>query len=328
MTGPMLAWLARARAGHPRARRGRPAAQGRAAGRARARRRARGHRPQRRVGDPAVGRPRRPLVGGRGRRSRDPAELLPEVRPGAEVVGTAPGDVPVVVGGADTPLALLAAGLGGRPARQPRHRRAGPAPGADPRPADDPVVHCYADTEDGWYAMAALQNGGSAWAWVCGVLGLSWRELFDAAAAVPAGAGGVGFRPFLTGERGGVAGPDDRGGWSGLHPGTTRADLARAAVEGVVFAVGAAVDAAGRPRRRSRWSSPAAARAPASSSRCSPTCWGGRSATCPCAAPRRSGRPCWPAGASGSTSSRGGRPARWWSRSRAPELRAAAERWR
>jgi xylulokinase len=104
------------------------------------------------------------------------------------------------------------------------------------------VVHCYADVEDGWYAMAALQNGGSAWAWVCGVLGLSWGELFDAAASVPAGAGGVGFRPFLTGERGGVAGPGERGGWSGLQPGTTRADLARAAVEGVVFAAGAAVE--------------------------------------------------------------------------------------
>jgi xylulokinase len=48
------------------------------------------------------------------------------------------------------------------------------------------------------------------------------------------------FRPFLTGERGGIARPSDRGGWSGLHPGTTRADLARAAVEGVVFAIGAA----------------------------------------------------------------------------------------
>jgi xylulokinase len=50
----------------------------------------------------------------------------------------------------------------------------------------------------------------------------------------------VAFAPFLTGERGGVAGPDDRGGWSGLSPATTRADLARAAVEGVASAVGAA----------------------------------------------------------------------------------------
>jgi xylulokinase len=102
-------------------------------------------------------------------------------------------------------------------------------------------VHCYAGVLEGWYAMAALQNGGSAWTWVRGVLGLSWAELFEAASSVPAGAGGVVFSPFLAGERGGVAGPADRGGWTGLHPGTTRADLARAAVEGVAAAVAGAV---------------------------------------------------------------------------------------
>lgn len=175
-----------------------------------------------------------------------PAELLPEVRASAEVVGEARIG-PVVVGGADTPLALLAAGSGAG-----LHVNLGTGvqvlrPGTEPRPADDPVVHCYADTGDGWYAMAALQNGGSAWSWVCSVLGLTWRELFDAAAAAPAGAGGVLFRPFLSGERGGVAGPADRGGWTGLHPGTTRADLGRAAVEGVLFAVHSAVDLLGGP---------------------------------------------------------------------------------
>jgi xylulokinase len=101
-------------------------------------------------------------------------------------------------------------------------------------------VHTYADVTGGWYAMAALQNGGSAWSWVCGVLGLTMAELFAAAGSAAAGAGGVVFRPFLTGERGGVAGPADRGAWTGLHAGTTRADLARAAVEGVAFAIGAA----------------------------------------------------------------------------------------
>jgi xylulokinase len=112
--------------------------------------------------------------------------------------------------------------------------------GAAPRPVAEPEVHTYADANLGWYAMAALQNGGSAWSWVCGVLGMSWAELFEAADGAPPGAGGVVFRPFLAGERGGVAGPDDRGGWTGLHPGTTRADLARAAVEGVLAAVGTA----------------------------------------------------------------------------------------
>jgi xylulokinase len=170
--------------------------------------------------------------------------LLPTVRPATEVVGTAAlavGEVPVVVGGADTPLALLAAGT---PVAQVNLGTGAQLlrSGWVPRPAADPVVHGYADVSGGWYAMAGLQNGGSAWEWVCGVLGMTWADLFAAAAGTPAGAGGVAFRPFLTGERGGVARPSDRGGWSGLHPGTTRADLARAAVEGVAFSIGAAFD--------------------------------------------------------------------------------------
>jgi xylulokinase len=177
----------------------------------------------------------------------DPGQL-PAVRPSAEVVGTAGlpvGEVPVVVGGADTPLALLAAGTGA--ARQVNLGTGAQvlAPGRVPAPADDPPVHCYADVGDGWFAMAALQNAGLAWSWVGRVLGLGGAELFDAAAGVPAGAGGVTFRPFLTGERGGVAGPADRGSWTGLSADTTRADLARAAVEGVVFAVGAAAELLG-----------------------------------------------------------------------------------
>lgn len=172
-----------------------------------------------------------------------PQSLLPVVRTGGEVVGTtsvAGAEVPVVVGGADTPLALLAVGPAtglvvnlGTGAQVLR-------PGVGPVPADDPTVHTYADVHGGWYAMAALQNAGSAWQWVCDVLGFAWADLFGAAASVPAGAGGAVFRPFLTGERGGIAGPDDRGGWTDLSAGTTRADLARSAVEGVAAAVSAA----------------------------------------------------------------------------------------
>jgi xylulokinase len=182
-----------------------------------------------------------------------PESLLPAIRPSDEIAGTATlggEEVPVVVGGADTPLALLAAGATsgllvnlGTGAQVLR-------PGVRPAPAGQPVVHTYADVDGGWYAMAALQNAGSAWQWVCGVLGLTWPELFEAAAAARSGAGGVLFRPFLSGERGGVAGPDDRGSWTGLSAGTTRADLARAAVEGVVFAVAQAaglLDAADGP---------------------------------------------------------------------------------
>jgi xylulokinase len=175
--------------------------------------------------------------------------LLPAVRPSTDVAGvlTGPLDgVPLAVGGADTALARLAAGAAslqvnlGTGAQLLRTI-------AEPVPADDPPVHCYADATGGWYAMAALRNGGSAWEWVCGVLGLTWAELFEAAAAASRGAGGAVFAPFLTGERGGVAGPDDRGSWTGLSAATTRADLARAAVEGVATAVGASSRLLGGP---------------------------------------------------------------------------------
>jgi xylulokinase len=173
------------------------------------------------------------------------AARLPAVVPGSTVAGTARllgTEVPVVVGAGDTPLALLAAGTGtgvqvnlGTGAQLLR-------PGRAPEPVADPVVHTYAAAGEGWYGMAALQNGGLAWSWVRTVLGLSWAELLDAAAAAAPGSGGAVFRPFLTGERGGVAGPDARGSWAGLTAGTTRADLARSALEGVAFAIAAALD--------------------------------------------------------------------------------------
>ncbi len=173
-----------------------------------------------------------------------PASLLPAVRPSAAVAGTAAlggADVPVVVGGADTPLALLAAGTDGGLQVNLGTGAQVLLPGWTPAPADDPPVHGYADAGEGWYAMAALQNGASAWTWAAGVLGLAPADLLDLAATAPPGAGGAVFRPFLTGERGGVAAPGDTASWTGLSAATTRADLARAAVEGVVSAVAAAV---------------------------------------------------------------------------------------
>jgi xylulokinase len=171
-----------------------------------------------------------------------PPGLLPDVRPSSEVVGTtrlADDEAPVVVGAADTALALLGAGAAGDQVNLGTGAQV-LRPGARPEPADDPPVHTYAAADGGWYAMAALRNGGSAWAWVCRVLGLSWAELFAAADVVEPGAGGVVFRPYLSGERGAVAAAGERGSFRGLHPGATRADLARAAVEGVLLAVAAA----------------------------------------------------------------------------------------
>jgi xylulokinase len=54
--------------------------------------------------------------------------------------------------------------------------------------------------------------------------------------------------PYYSGERGAVAGPNGRGAWLGLTDTTTRLELARAAVEGMVFAVAHGIEVlAGTP---------------------------------------------------------------------------------
>jgi xylulokinase len=174
--------------------------------------------------------------------------LLPPVVDSTAVVGTSPDGVPVVAGAADTPAALLATGGAdgdtqvnlGTGAQVLRRVPA-------PHPAADPLTHLYAAAGTGWYAMAAVQNAGLALDWAGRILGLTWAELVAAAGGVPAGAGGVSFLPFLTGERGGLAGPASRGGWLGLQASTGRANLARAAVEAIIFAVRQAAELLGPP---------------------------------------------------------------------------------
>jgi xylulokinase len=69
------------------------------------------------------------------------------------------------------------------------------------------------------------------------VLGATWEEVYDEAFAVPAGAEGLVFLPYLTGERTPYFDPLARGAWIGLRLSHSRGHLLRAALEGVAFAV-------------------------------------------------------------------------------------------
>jgi len=57
------------------------------------------------------------------------------------------------------------------------------------------------------------------------------------AASVPAGADGLYFLPYLTGERTPHADPDARAAWIGLSNMHTRAHMARAVMEGATYAM-------------------------------------------------------------------------------------------
>jgi xylulokinase len=164
-------------------------------------------------------------------------------------------DVPVVAGGADTACALTALTTVGAPDgwHDSLVVNVGTGvqilrPGLEAGPRLDPVTHLYADTDGGWYEMLAIQNGGLALSWVQNVLGLRWPELVAAARQARPGAGGATFVPFLTGERGGVAPPGATSSWTGLTRSTGRAELARAAFEGVAFAIRRGVELLGGAR--------------------------------------------------------------------------------
>ncbi len=111
-------------------------------------------------------------------------------------------------------------------------------------------LFCHA-VPDRWHLLGAVQNVGVALDWVRRTLGWSWEELYGRAAEVPAGADGVTFLPYLTGERTPHMDPRARAAWSGLSLSHTPAHMARAAIEGVAYAVAdavmACIEAGGEP---------------------------------------------------------------------------------
>lgn len=110
-------------------------------------------------------------------------------------------------------------------------------------PVSDPNLrtHLYrtatAEPPNLWYSMAAVQNAGLALVWVRRLLGASWKEVYAEAFSVPAGAEGVIFIPYLSGERTPHLDPEARGAWVGLGLSHERGHLLRAALEGVAFAL-------------------------------------------------------------------------------------------
>jgi xylulokinase len=103
----------------------------------------------------------------------------------------------------------------------------------------DPTLrtHLYRSSLDNYYAMAAMQNAGIALEWVRKILGMSWEQMYEEAFKVSPSCDGVTFLPYLTGERTPHLDANMRGLWHGLGLNHEREHLARAAFEGVAFAL-------------------------------------------------------------------------------------------
>lgn len=99
--------------------------------------------------------------------------------------------------------------------------------------------YVFSHIEDGMYTSAfSIFAGGSSFAWTKDVLCKDIHEnVFDRmsemARTVPIGSGGIFFNPSLAGGTSQDKSIHIRGAWVGLHLGTTREAMVRAAMEGI-----------------------------------------------------------------------------------------------
>lgn len=174
------------------------------------------------------------------------AEVLGRVTPGAAKLAGLAAGTPVVGGGADN--ACGAAGVGaitpGEAVSSWGTSGTVLAPTAEPRVDPKLRAHTFCHVAPGvWYVIGVVLSAGGAFAWYRDQCARELAEeerdavLVDEAAAIPPGAEGVTFLPYLQGERTPHRDASLRAAFLGLSLAHTRAHLTRAVLEGVCFAL-------------------------------------------------------------------------------------------
>ena len=182
--------------------------------------------------------------------SETPAGVLRE--DAARALGL-PAGIVVAIGGADAPAAALGLGL----AREEDAKgtvlislgTGGQvlAPLAEPKVDPEGRLHALAHVVPGqWCVMAAILSAAASLDWAVRLLRPDdpngARELLAAAAKVPAGSDGLLFLPYLRGERTPHFDPTASGALVGLRIGHGPAEVTRAVLEGVAYALGEGLD--------------------------------------------------------------------------------------
>ena len=186
-----------------------------------------------------------------------PASLFPEIVPSTRIVGTLtsaaaaalglPRDVQVACGGVDNSCMALGA-------RNTADGRVYTSLGSSSwiavsstKPVLDPVAKPYVFTHvvpKLFTSAVSIFAGGSSFRWLRdAVLGGEAATGYDAmsalAASSPVGANRLLFNPSLAGGTSQEPGPHIRGAFAGIDLRHTRADLVRAAMEGIALNLGA-----------------------------------------------------------------------------------------
>ncbi len=161
-------------------------------------------------------------------------------RAAAEALGL-PAGIPVIAGVNDGTASILGAGLQHAGDAVDTGGTSGGIGIYADRPITLPGVFCApAPLPDRWVVGGAMAALGASLEWLrgqalAGAVGLD--VLLREAAAVPPGADGLIFLPYLAGERAPLFDDRARGAFVGLTLGHGRAQLARAVLEGAAYAM-------------------------------------------------------------------------------------------
>ena len=189
-----------------------------------------------------------------------PEAWLPQVHESAEVTGRVTAQAaaetglaegtPVVAGGGDNACAAIGAGIVALGQGAVSIGTSGTIflRGEQPLLEPEGALNAFCDAAGGWHLMGVILNAGGALRWFAdAVAGLEaealrragldpFAVLVDQALALPEGAEGLLFLPYLAGERSPHNDAQARGAWVGLSLAHDRRHMLRALLDGVGFA--------------------------------------------------------------------------------------------
>jgi gluconokinase len=156
----------------------------------------------------------------------------------AEIMGLDP-NIPVVIGASDGVLANLGVGaIDNQLAITIGTSSAVRKVVSQPTTDEQARTFCYPLTKQYWVIGGPSNNGGIVLQWFRDRFGQqdSYEQLIQLADSVPAGAEGLLFLPFLSGERAPYWNADVRGVFFGASLQHQRSHFVRAVLEGILFA--------------------------------------------------------------------------------------------
>lgn len=170
----------------------------------------------------------------------NPQDVIGAVRPGAAAATGIPVDTPVFAGFGDAGATTFASGVTRPGEANVNLGTSGWIATLAPEPfVDGPgAANLRYGVAPGYVAAVPFLNAGDVHRWaVREFAGGDYGKAHELLETTHPGAGGALCLPYLVGERFPVMNPDVRGAFAGIGPDTTRADLLRAALEGVACSI-------------------------------------------------------------------------------------------